>query len=57
MEITTMARINIIATWVGILATYVVVFGSLEHAIRTDPVGRVEYAHAAVHGVVISPFH
>jgi hypothetical protein len=51
-----MTRINIIATWVGILATFVVVFGGLAHAGRTDPEGRVESAHGAVHGVVISPF-
>jgi drug/metabolite transporter superfamily protein YnfA len=42
--------------WVGIAATFVVVFGSLTHASHTDPDGRVESAYGAIHGVVIPPF-
>ena len=51
-----MSRINTIAAWVGIVATFAVVLGGLAHAGRSDPEGRAEPAYGAVHGVVIPPF-
>ena len=51
-----MSRITTIATWVGIVMTFAVVFGGLANAGRTDPEGRVKSAYGAVHGIVIPPF-
>ena len=50
-----MSRINAIAGYVGIVITVAVVFGGLIHASNTDPEGRVQSAHGAVHGIVIIP--
>ena len=51
-----MSRIATIGTWVGIVMTFAVVLGGLAQAGHTDPEGRVESAHGAVHGIVIPPF-
>jgi hypothetical protein len=51
-----MSQITTIATWVGIIATFVIVFGGLAHAGHADPEGRVEQAYGAIHGIVIPPF-
>ena len=64
-----MRRTNIIATWVGVVATLVLVFGGITYANKSDPVGHVianesdrgivvghESAYGAVHGIVIYPY-
>ena len=63
-----MTKGNVFLTLIGLAFLYAVVFGGLEHAAKTDPVGREpaigvdagvighEPAYGAVHGIVIPPF-
>jgi hypothetical protein len=52
-----MSKTSLASSWFGILAAIVMVFGSIEHAAKSDPVGHVSTASVAVHGVVIPPFN
>jgi hypothetical protein len=51
-----MNKISVASTWLGILTGIAIVFATIAHAAKTDPVGHVTSAYAAFHGVV-PPFN
>ncbi|WJR77253.1 hypothetical protein [Bradyrhizobium sp. NP1] len=51
-----MNKISVVSTWLGILTCIVIVFATIAHAAKTDPVGHVTSGYAAFHGIA-PPFN
>ena len=52
-----MNKIRVASTWLGIFASIGIVFGTMAHAAKTDPVSRQSTPYTATHGVVIPPLN
>ena len=51
-------NVKVAGTWVAILASVIIVFGTIAHAAKTDPAREIHgSAYDAVGGIVIPPFN